>query len=86
MFITCRRRKSAVRVTTLAVALCSIGSEARAAASLPSPPLVIASNDNTHPAGAVVDGLLRIDIVAATGEWVPEGPRSPSSASADQCR
>lgn len=38
---------------------------------------VIASNDNTRPAGASDNGTVRIHLVAAAGDWQPEGPRSP---------
>src|SRR5262245_34427574 len=38
---------------------------------------VIASNDNTRAAGASADGIVRVHMVAAAGDWQPEGPRSP---------
>jgi FtsP/CotA-like multicopper oxidase with cupredoxin domain len=38
---------------------------------------VIASNDNTRPAGTSANGTVRIHLVAAAGDWQPEGPRSP---------
>src|SRR5215813_1062208 len=38
---------------------------------------VIASNDNTRPAGTSSNGTVRIHLVAAAGDWQPEGPRSP---------
>jgi FtsP/CotA-like multicopper oxidase with cupredoxin domain len=38
---------------------------------------VVASNDNTRPAGTSVNGTARIHLVAAPGDWQPEGPRSP---------
>ena len=38
---------------------------------------VIASNDNTRPAGTPSNGAVRIHLVAAAGDWQPEGPRSP---------
>src|SRR5215510_6575790 len=38
---------------------------------------VVASNDNTRPAGTTVNGSLQVHLVAAAGDWQPEGPRSP---------
>src|SRR5215470_12793582 len=38
---------------------------------------VIASNDNTRPAGTTNNRTVRIRLVAAAGDWQPEGPRSP---------
>src|SRR5215471_11717650 len=38
---------------------------------------VVASNDNTRAAGTTVSGTARIRLVAAAGDWQPEGPRSP---------
>jgi FtsP/CotA-like multicopper oxidase with cupredoxin domain len=38
---------------------------------------VVASNDNTRPAGTSTNGTVRIHLVAAVGDWQPEGPRSP---------